>query len=216
MCLVLADDHRFLIGCKSARTAPANSGSLKVPGPIQSNFTQSSVYTGPEQNQLCSTQPGPEILSPRGGCKDYLLQANRYPGGFSALPGSCLLLQNTSECVRAAILKTTKKKLLDRIKHFLFVAQRQAFAFKSFSLLSFAVLQVSQTLNPPAFIGAHMRFISGHIIHRCQSETPAKIYHRLPYHHQMPHPGSHSKSNFILYKYASIWEICIASKTDIF
>lgn len=108
MCLVLADDHRFLIGCKSARTAPANSGSLKVPGPIQPNFTESSVYTGPEQNQLCSTQAGPETLSPRGACKDFLLQANRYPGGFSVLLGSCLLLQNTSECVRAAILKTKK------------------------------------------------------------------------------------------------------------
>lgn len=30
----VADDHRFLIGCKTSRTAPGNSGSLKVPGPI--------------------------------------------------------------------------------------------------------------------------------------------------------------------------------------
>lgn len=154
-------------------------------------------------------------MSPRGACKDYLLSANRYLGGFSVLLGSCLLLQNTSECVRAAILKTQKKAS----------GQNQAFSFccsetsphiQAISPLSFAALQVSQTLNPPAFIGAHMRFIPGHIIHRCQSQTPAKIYHRLPYHHQMPHPGSRSKSNFILYKCASIWEICIASKMDIF
>lgn len=118
----------------------------------------------------------------------------------------------TLQSVRAAILKTKKKSFwTDSSVSFLLLRDIQAI-----SPLSFAALQVSQTLNPPAFIGAHMRFISGRIIHRCQSETPAKIYHRLPYHHQMLHPGSRSKSNFILYKCASIWEICIASKTDIF
>lgn len=46
MCLVLADDHTFLIRCKKekrereserehARSAPGKSGSLKVPGPIR-------------------------------------------------------------------------------------------------------------------------------------------------------------------------------------
>lgn len=154
MCLVLADDHRFLIGCKSARTAPANSGSLKVPGPIQANFAESSVYTGPELNQLCSTQSGPETLSPRGACKDYLLQANRYPGGFSVVLGSCLLLQNTSECVRAAILKT-KKKASGQNQASSFCCSETSSRIQAISPLSFAALRISQTLNPPAFIGAH-------------------------------------------------------------
>lgn len=63
---MVADDHRFLIGCKTARTAPGSSGSLKVPGPINPISPNPLFRLAWIRNQLCSTSWNLEPCHPRG------------------------------------------------------------------------------------------------------------------------------------------------------
>ncbi len=77
MCAV-ADDHSFLIGCKSAQTAPGSSGSLKVPGqinPISVNPLGRLVWIKINCVQLAGTWSlvAPEVHT------DHLFWANRCP-----------------------------------------------------------------------------------------------------------------------------------------
>lgn len=128
-------------------------------------------------------------MLPRGACKYYLLQANTHSGViffiifFCAAQVMCIAMTGVCWGFRAA----TNRPHSSRVEQF-----------------PGCHFQLRQTLDPPSFIGTLARFISGCIIHRCQSEAPGRIYHRPPLSPaKAAVEGGASKSNFVLYKCTS-------------